>query len=483
MTAHDDHPHGQEHATDHAAHAADTSLALTAAVATLHCLTGCAIGEVLGMVIGTAIGLSNTLTVVLAIVLAFFFGYSLTMLPLLRSGLALAVVLPLAFASDTFSIAVMEVVDNLAMVTIPGAMDAGLGDLLFWGALGFALAIAFFAAWPVNRYLIARGRGHAVVHEFHHGGPGAHEGASPEPPRLNARRLASIGVVAIAFTVAVGVAGAQIAEHSGADDMEQGMEHAAPDAESDGAEHGAMGHEGSGGGQTSAPAAAASGLSLSDGGYRLEVSRTRLERGRPQDVSLTISDSHGEPVTRMEEHGGVQLHLIVVRRDLTGFQHVHPRLVANQTWKSTLTLPEAGVYRALADFTVDGKQTVLGQDLFVPGAFAPQALAAPETDTDVDGYRVVAHAHARALDEGELSFTVTRNGRRVAVEPYLGADGHLVALRHGDLAYLHVHPLAATEPGHIKFMATFPSPGPYRLFLQFNDDGRIHTAPFTLEVT
>jgi len=146
-----------------------SSLNRTAFSATVHCLTGCAIGEVLGMVIGTALGWGNFATIVLAIVLAFFFGYSLTMLPLLRSGLALASALPLAFASDTLSIAIMEVVDNLIMLVIPGAMEAGLGSLLFWGSLVFALAVAFVAAFPVNRYLIARGRGHAVVHEYHEG--------------------------------------------------------------------------------------------------------------------------------------------------------------------------------------------------------------------------------------------------------------------------------------------------------------------------
>jgi hypothetical protein len=145
----------------------NSSLNRTAFSATLHCLTGCAIGEVLGIVIGTALGWSNVATIVLAIVLAFVFGYGMTILPLLRSGMALGAVLPLAFASDTLSITVMEIVDNLIIVVIPGAMDAGLGSLLFWGSLAFALAVAFVAAFPVNRYLISRGRGHAVVHKHH----------------------------------------------------------------------------------------------------------------------------------------------------------------------------------------------------------------------------------------------------------------------------------------------------------------------------
>jgi hypothetical protein len=148
----------------------DNSLNRLAFSATAHCLTGCAIGEVLGLVIGTILGWSTLATIALAVVLAFFFGYLLTMLPLLRSGLALATVLPLAFASDTLSITIMEIVDNLIILVIPGAMEAGLGSLLFWGSLAFALAVAFVVAFPVNRWLIARGKGHAVVHQYHHGG-------------------------------------------------------------------------------------------------------------------------------------------------------------------------------------------------------------------------------------------------------------------------------------------------------------------------
>jgi hypothetical protein len=140
--------------------------------ATLHCLTGCAIGEIAGMVIGTALGFSDWATVALSVALAFAFGYSLTSLPLLRAGLALAAVVPIALASDTLSIAVMEVVDNAIVLAVPGALDAGLGDVLFWGSLAFALAIAGAAAFPVNRWLIARGRGHAAVHRTGiHGGP------------------------------------------------------------------------------------------------------------------------------------------------------------------------------------------------------------------------------------------------------------------------------------------------------------------------
>jgi hypothetical protein len=143
------------------------SLNRTAAQATAHCLTGCAIGEVLGMVIGTALGWSALATIALAVLLAFFFGYLLTSIPLLRSGMALSAVIPIALAADTASIAIMEIVDNLIMLVIPGAMDAGLASPLFWGSLAFALAVAYVAAFPLNRYMIARGLGHAVVHAHH----------------------------------------------------------------------------------------------------------------------------------------------------------------------------------------------------------------------------------------------------------------------------------------------------------------------------
>jgi len=156
--------HAAAHAHhDHAAQASWT-MALSA---TLHCLTGCAIGEVLGMIIGSALGWSNGATIALSIALAFVFGYSLTSMPLLRSGMALAVVIPIALATDTVSIAIMEVVDNAMMLVIPGAMDAGLDSFRFYAALTAALIIAGSAALPVNRWLISRGKGHAVIHRYH----------------------------------------------------------------------------------------------------------------------------------------------------------------------------------------------------------------------------------------------------------------------------------------------------------------------------
>jgi hypothetical protein len=167
----------ETHAGHHAQHELPTSgsaLSGVALSATLHCLTGCAIGEITGMVIGTALDLSNFWTIVISVALAFLFGYSLTSLPLLRAGLALAAVVPIALASDTLSIGLMEIVDNLIIVVIPGALHAGLGDVLFWGSLSFSLAVAGAAAFPLNRWLIARDRGHAAVHRTGiHGGPPA----------------------------------------------------------------------------------------------------------------------------------------------------------------------------------------------------------------------------------------------------------------------------------------------------------------------
>lgn len=201
-----DHDHGHAH-HDHGHHGelptSGRALDAVAFSATLHCLTGCAVGEVLGMVLGTALGLSEWGTVGLAVGLAFLFGYALTSLPLLRAGLALSAVIPVALATDTFSIATMEVVDNAVMVAVPGAMEAGLGDVLFWGALSFALVVAGVVAFPVNRRLIRRGKGHAVLHRTGiHGGP---------PTRV----VAAVAAVAFVFGSAVLLAEALDGEPAG----------------------------------------------------------------------------------------------------------------------------------------------------------------------------------------------------------------------------------------------------------------------------
>ena len=185
MEAHSNHGIVEGH------HSHGSELNAISLSATLHCLTGCAIGEVLGMVIGTALGFSDLGTIALAVGLAFLFGYGLTSLPLIRAGFTLAAVIPIALAADTFSITVMEIVDNAIMLVIPGAMEAGAGNLLFWGALSVALVIAGVIAFPVNRWLIARGKGHTAVHET-----GVHGGPSP-------RVVGAIVVVLAVFGTAV----------------------------------------------------------------------------------------------------------------------------------------------------------------------------------------------------------------------------------------------------------------------------------------
>jgi len=165
MTTHD-HEHGTLDHDEHAHHDMG-SVNKMAVSATLHCLTGCAIGEIAGLVIGTAAGLGNGVTIAISIALAFLFGYSLSTLPLLKSGLAVGTALSVVLAADTLSIATMEVVDNAVMALIPGAMDAGLVNVVFWIGMMIALTVAFLAAWPVNRYLLQRGKGHALTHEYH----------------------------------------------------------------------------------------------------------------------------------------------------------------------------------------------------------------------------------------------------------------------------------------------------------------------------
>ncbi|HEY9329080.1 MAG TPA: DUF4396 domain-containing protein [Streptomyces sp.] len=167
MQDHADHAQHTDHAS-HSGHSGGGASWSMAARATLHCLTGCAIGEILGMVIGTALGWGNVPTMALAIVLAFFFGYTLTLRSVLRSGVDFRTAFRIALAADTLSIAVMELIDNGVIVLWPGAMDAMLSDVLFWGALAISLAVAFVVTTPVNKWMIGRGKGHAVVHQYHH---------------------------------------------------------------------------------------------------------------------------------------------------------------------------------------------------------------------------------------------------------------------------------------------------------------------------
>ena len=222
------------------------------------------------------------------------------------------------------------------------------------------------------------------------------------------------------------------------------------------------------------------GLAVSDNGLTLELARRAAPRDTQFQLSFRILGKDGRPVHEFDVEHTKRMHLIVVRRDLSGFQHVHPTLRADGTWTTPLTLPQAGTYRVFADFSVGGRPTTLADDLQVDGAVRSRALPAPAKIAETDGFRVrLTDGAVRAGQESELTFGVTRDGKRVRLQNYLGAKGHLVALREGDLAFLHVHP----DANSLRFEADFLDAGSYRLFLQFQVAGRVHTAAFTLEVS
>ena len=222
------------------------------------------------------------------------------------------------------------------------------------------------------------------------------------------------------------------------------------------------------------------GLSVSENGFTLDLTRRAAQRGETFGLSFRILGADGRPVRRFDLEHTKRMHLIVVRRDLRGFQHLHPRLLSDGTWTTPLTLPEAGTYRVFADFSVGGSPTTLADDLQVDGDVHTRGLPAPSKSAETDGFHVrLTEGTVRAGEESALTFDVTRGGRPVSLQDYLGAKGHLVALRQGDLAFLHVHPDASS----LLFEATFPTAGSYRLFLQFKVAGEVHTAAFTLEVT
>jgi hypothetical protein len=223
------------------------------------------------------------------------------------------------------------------------------------------------------------------------------------------------------------------------------------------------------------------GLAVSEKGLTLELARRTAPRGKPIALAFRIVDRRGQTVRDFDLEHTKRMHLIVVRRDMAGFQHLHPTQNADGTWSVPVTLPEAGSYRVFADFSVGEKAYTLADDIAVDGSLQSQPLPAPTGAVSVDGLRVaLTEGATKAGEESELAFTVTRGGKPVALQNYLGAKGHLVALRQGDLAFLHVHP----DEDRLQFMATFPTAGTYRLFLQFKTaDGRLHTAAFTQEVT
>ena len=226
------------------------------------------------------------------------------------------------------------------------------------------------------------------------------------------------------------------------------------------------------------------GLAAAAGGLRLVVETPELRRGKDERLAFRIVDGHGGTVGDFDVGHTKRMHLIVARRDLSGFQHLHPEQRADGAWETSARIPEAGSYRLFADFARDGEPQTLASDLRVDGAADLRALPAPETTaTSGDGYDVeLRSAGARPGEEADLRFTVTKDGKPVATEPYLGAGGHLVALREGDLAFLHVHPTNEAGSSEVGFGATFPTAGRYRLFLQFQHDGEVQTVAFTQEV-
>ena len=223
------------------------------------------------------------------------------------------------------------------------------------------------------------------------------------------------------------------------------------------------------------------GLASAEGGLRLLVDTPELRRGRAETLRFRIVDAHGAAVRRFDVEHERRMHVIIARRDLTGFQHLHPTLAPDGTWTTQARLPDAGSYRLFADFSHDGEARTLGSDLRVDGDARLRPLPAPvPTAVSDGGYGVRLDAGATdAGEDADLRFTITRDGERVLPQPYLGAGGHLVALREGDLAFLHVHPTATDS---VRFAATFPTAGRYRLFLQFKHEGRVQTVAFTHEV-
>ncbi|MFJ8532019.1 hypothetical protein [Streptomyces sp. NPDC093591] len=241
-----------------------------------------------------------------------------------------------------------------------------------------------------------------------------------------------------------------------------------------------------GGAETEVPG----GLQVSQGGYTLDLRTPSVTAGTRSDLRFVIRDSGGRAVTAYEPEQEKELHLIVASRDLVTYRHLHPTRAADGTWSIPVELPRAGGYRVLADFTPAKKgaeSLTLGADLAASGSYEPQKMPTPGSTAKTDGYEVRLDGGLFPGKESELKLKVSRNGRPVTdLQPYLGAYGHLVALRSGDLAYLHVHPGGApgdgrTKPGpEISFMATAPSSGTYRLFLDFKHEGKVRTAAFTV---
>ena len=260
------------------------------------------------------------------------------------------------------------------------------------------------------------------------------------------------------------------------------------------ANHGEAGTGGTGDGHGGhGEDAPAGGLQISDQGYTLDLRTPTVDAGESGELRFRILDEDGEPVTAYEEKHDKELHLILASRDLATYRHVHPTRADDGTWSSEVKLPRAGDYRMFADFSPAGEDApnlTLGADVAAAGDYDPVELPKETRTADAgDGYAVTLQGDLKPGKSGPLSLEVTREGEEVTnLSPYLGAYGHLVALRAGDLAYLHVHPDGEpgdgkTEPGpEISFNATAPSAGSYRIFLDFKHEGTVRTAEFTVHV-
>jgi hypothetical protein len=286
---------------------------------------------------------------------------------------------------------------------------------------------------------------------------------TPRPYRKIALFVLGLAVV---FAVAAAVGSAFEPAGTEGDGIEDSMDTHAMETS-----HGSAEHE---------PA----GLGVSAAGYSLRIGPSQLQRGEARELRFAVEEA-GAPVTEFDELHERRMHLIVVRRDGSGFRHLHPEMDAAGTWSVPVEFDQAGVYRAFADFSVGGGQQTLSSDLFVSGGgFEARPFPAPRPLAETHGYEVRLDAGDPVAGEpSELDFTVSRGGRPVDdLAPYLGAKGHLVALREGDLAFLHVHPQEGHEVAvdEIEFAATFPTAGRYRLYLQFRHEGVVRTAEFTV---
>ncbi len=294
-------------------------------------------------------------------------------------------------------------------------------------------------------------------------------------------RIAAFAAMLAAIFAAAAVAGAKLdpsisssGEHQGDEDMNG---HATT-AETPG-EHAEAGHE------PKLGEAMLPGLAVAQAGYQLVPQQTELPSAPDAGYRFRIVGADGETVQDFDTEHERRMHLIVVRRDFHNFQHLHPEQLADGSWAAEADLDQAGVYRVFADFAAEGQSLTLASDLFVAGAFEPKPLAAPlSTAAASDGYEVTLDSAApRAGAATQARFSISRAGEALdSVEPYLGADGHLVALREHDQAFLHTHPEGEPGgPGPISFQVHYPTAGRYRLFLQFKHRGEVRTAAFTQE--